>query len=56
MRNGLYVFKEDNLSQKDLYLKRQLVGFIKELGYPEKLLLNMKLYGSLYNDLSKPAC
>lgn len=30
----MYIYKEDYISQKDLNLKKQTVGFIKELGYP----------------------
>lgn len=31
--NGLYVYKENDLSPKELYLKKRLTTFIKELGY-----------------------
>lgn len=34
MENELYVYKEDGLSQENLYLKKRLVGFVKKLGYP----------------------
>lgn len=33
MGNESYVYKEDDLSQKELYLKKQLVTFFKELSY-----------------------
>lgn len=33
MGNKLYVNKEDDMLQEDLYLKKQLVGFVKELCY-----------------------
>lgn len=35
MGNGLYVYKWDDISHMDLYLMKQLIGFIRELGYPE---------------------
>lgn len=33
MGNGSYIYKEEDLSQNELYLKKQLVAFSKELGY-----------------------
>lgn len=32
MGNGLYVYKDDDLSQEDMYLNKCLMGFVKELG------------------------
>lgn len=31
--NGLYIYKGDNISQEDLYLKKQMIGFVKDPGY-----------------------
>lgn len=31
--NGLYVYKEDDLSQEEIYLIRRRTAFVKELGY-----------------------
>lgn len=33
MENGVYVYKEENLSLEDLYLNKQLISFIEDLGY-----------------------
>lgn len=41
--NGLYIYKEDDFSQKELYLKKKLMSFAKDLGYTKGLLLRMKL-------------
>lgn len=35
MGNALYVYKEEDLSQEELYQKKWLVSFIKDLGYLE---------------------
>lgn len=33
MRNGLYVYKEEGISQENLYMKKQLVNSVKDLCY-----------------------
>lgn len=33
MENELYIYKEEDLFQEDLYLNKWQVGFVKELGY-----------------------
>lgn len=34
MGNRLYVYKRDSLSREELYLKKCLMSFIKDLSYP----------------------
>lgn len=33
MENGSYIYKESGMSQKEIYLKKRLITFFKELGY-----------------------
>lgn len=35
MGNMLYVYEEDVLSQEELYMNKQLMNFVKDLGYPK---------------------
>lgn len=39
MRNWSYVYKEDDFSQEEFYLKKRLVTLFKELGYVEGIIL-----------------
>lgn len=32
--NELYVYKGDDISREELYLKKRMVSFVKDLGYP----------------------
>lgn len=34
MRNELYLYKGDELSEENMYLKKWMMGFVKVLGYP----------------------
>lgn len=53
MGNGCYVYKEDDLFQEDLYLKKRLMGFVKERG---ALLLRMRLHENARNKPLIPVC
>lgn len=35
MGNGLYIYKWDDIYHMDIYLKKQLMSFIRELAYHE---------------------
>lgn len=56
MGNGLYVYKTGNISQEELYLKRIIVNFVKELGYVRVSLLKMRLLRNVSNGLVKCGC
>lgn len=55
--NGLYAYKGDNLSQEDLYMKKQKMSFNKDQGYPGALFLRMKVWvvDSVNAQKSKPS-
>lgn len=56
LESELYVYKESDMSHKELYLKKQLVIFFKELGYVGGFSLGMKPQINAWNDLLRTAC
>lgn len=56
LENELYVYKESDMWHKELYLKKQLVTFFKELGYVGGFSHWMKPQINAWNDLLRTVC